>query len=51
MKPDEAINNIECRFLNDVERQLLHEEEWVAIKAYIQQLRLIADSVKMGVGK
>jgi len=51
MTPQDAINNIDVRFMNYTERQLLHLEEWEVIKAEIQRLKRIEDSVKMmGVG-
>jgi hypothetical protein len=36
MKFQDAFNNVECRFLNDTERQLLHKAEWELIKAEIK---------------
>jgi hypothetical protein len=51
MTPREAINNIECRFLNNVDRQLLFRVEWEAIKSELQRLMKIEDSLKMGVGE
>ena len=51
MTPQEAQNNIDCRFLNNVGRQLLYLDEWNVVKSEIQRLRRIEDSVKMmGVG-
>ena len=47
MTPQEASNNIDCRFLNNVDRQLLYLEEWEAVKSEIQRLKRIEDSVKM----
>jgi len=42
-----AYNNIECRFLNNVDRQLLFRQEWDLIKAEIQRLGKIEDTVKL----
>ena len=49
MKYQQALNNIECRFLNNVDRQLLFMEEWEAIKVELQRLGRIEDAVNMGV--
>ena len=51
MTYQEASNNVDCRFLNNVDRQLLFKEEWEAIKSELQRLKRIEDSVRMGVGE
>ena len=50
MKFQTALNNIEVRFLNNVDRQLLFIEEWSAIKEELQRLGKVEDSLRMGVG-
>ena len=49
MRFQRAYNNIECKLINNVGRVLVFQEEWESIKAELQRLRRIEDSVKMGV--
>ena len=47
MRFQHAYNNIECKLINNVGRVLVFQEEWEAIKAELQRLRKIEDSIKM----